>query len=298
MSGHVHAPHESGVLALVNGTASGAGDPSTLADVVAGEIRRAGTRAEAVVTESEEHLAQVLTDAGDRRVALVGGDGTLHAAVNRAAALPELALIPIGKANNIARALGIPTDLPGAASVAANALACPLDVLRVDTATGREWCIEGVSAGLQADARSRYSAENSGDVSGGAQAFAAALREFQPYELALRADGSPAYEGAAAQVFLSNLPYFGFGFRVDQLAEPRDGLFEAIVLEAESRIDVARLMWSVYRGRHLGRDGVRVTRAQDAVLTGPVPLAGDGTPLGTGSARVTLEQGRVKLAAP
>jgi hypothetical protein len=41
-----------------------------------------------------------------------------------------------------------------------------------------------------------------------------------------------------------------------------------------------------------------MARARDAVLTGPVPLAGDGTPLGTGSATVSVEQERVRVAAP
>jgi diacylglycerol kinase (ATP) len=296
----VNAPAERGVLAVVNGSASGVGDAGALLDQVTAAIAHAGAAVEGVVTESEEDLGRVLAEAeaDGRRVALVGGDGTLHAAVNQPVELPELAIIPTGRANNIARALGVPLDLRGAASVAANALACPLDVLGVETAAGREWCIEGVSAGLQADARSRYGGENSGDVRGGAHAFASALREYRPYTVALHADGAATYEGGAAQVFLSNLPYFGFGFRVDPLARPRDGLLEAIVLEAESRIDVARLMWSVYRGRHLGRPGVRVARARDAVLTGPVPLAGDGTPLGSGSATVSVEQGRVRVAAP
>jgi diacylglycerol kinase family enzyme len=298
MSGWVTPPSDEGVLAVVNGSASGAGDPAALAADVVAEIRRAGSAAEGVVTHSEAELADALANAAGRRVALVGGDGTLHAAVNQPVELPDLALVPTGRANNVARALGVPLDLRGAASVAANALSRPLDLLRVDTAGGREWCVEGVSAGIQADARSRYEGENSGDVRGGAQVFAATLRDFHPYALELSADGELAYEGAAAQVFLSNLPYFGFGFRVDPLAHPHDGLLEAIVIEAESRIDVARLMWSVYRGRHLGRRGVRLARAHDAVLTGPVPLAGDGTPLGTGSATVAVEQGRLRLAAP
>jgi diacylglycerol kinase (ATP) len=286
------------VLAVVNGTASGAGDPLALLDQVTAALREAGARSDGVVTESEEDLGRVLAEADGRRVALVGGDGTLHAAVNQPVELPELAIIPTGRANNVARALGVPLDLRGAASVAANALACPLDLLRVDTEAGREWAVEGVSAGLQADARSRYTGVNSGDVRGGAHAFASALREYHPYEVALHTDGAETFEGQAAQVFISNLPYFGFGFRVDPMAKPRDGLFETIVLEADSRVDVARLMWSVYRGRHLGRRGVRVAQAHDAVITGPVPLAGDGTPLGSGSATVSLEQGRVKVAAP
>jgi diacylglycerol kinase (ATP) len=283
---------------VVNGAASGAEDPALLLQTVTDEIRRAGARAEGVITQSEDDLVRVLGEAGDRRVALVGGDGTVHAAVNQPIALPDLALIPAGRANNVARALGVPTDLRGAASVAAHALARPLDLLRVDTDGRREYVVEGLSAGLQAEARSRYDGENSADLRAGAGAFAAALREFHPYDVELQADGAVSYEGSAAQIFLSNLPYFGFGFRVDPLARPRDGLLEAIVLEAESRIDVARLMWSVYRGRHLGRRGVRVARAHDAVLTGPVPLAGDGTPLGTGSATVTVDQDRVRVAAP
>jgi diacylglycerol kinase (ATP) len=292
-------PGEAGIIAVVNGSASGAGDPGALLDQVTAALADAGApHVSGVVTESEHELARVLGEADGRRVVLVGGDGTLHAAVNTGVELPELAIVPTGRANNVARALGVPLDMRGAASVAANALARPLDLLRVDTYAGREWAVEGVSAGLQADARSRYSGENSGDVRGGAQAFASALREYRPYEVALTVDGEEVYSGGAAQVFLSNLPYFGFGFRVDPLARPSDGLLEAIVLEAESRIDVARLMWSVYRGRHLFRDGVRVARAHDVVLTGPVPLAGDGTPLGSGSATVGVEQGRVRVAAP
>jgi diacylglycerol kinase (ATP) len=298
MPGSGMALHEERVVVVVNGTASGAGDPLALLDQVTAAVRDAGAGVDGVVTESEDELASVLAEADGRRVALVGGDGTLHAAVNQAVELPELAIIPTGRANNVARALGVPHDLRGAASVAAHALAHPLDVLRVDTGSGREWVVEGVSAGLQADARSRYTGVNSGDVRGGAHAFASALREYRPWEIALRTDGAEAFEGQAAQVFVSNLPYFGFGFRVDPLAEPRDGLFETIVLEAESRVDVARLMWSLYRGRHLGRPGVRVMRAHDATITGPVPLAGDGTPLGRGSATVSLEQGRVRVAVP
>ncbi len=298
MPGSGKALAEERVLAVVNGSASGAGDAVALLDQVTAAIAHAGAPVEGVITDTEDDFGEVLASADGRRVALVGGDGTLHTAVNLDLELPELAIIPTGRANNVARALGVPLDLRGAASVAAHALACPLDLLRVDTAAGREWAVEGVSAGLQADARSRYTGVNSGDVRGGAHAFATALREYHPYELALHADGATLHEGEVAQVFLSNLPYFGFGFRVDPLARPRDGLLEAIVLEAESRIDVARLMWSVYRGRHFGRPGVKVARVHDAVLTGPVPLAGDGTPLGRGSATVSVEQGRVKVAAP
>ena len=134
VSRHQNPADERGVVAVVNGSASGSGDAGALLDQVTGALSHAGVRrVEGVVTRSEEELAGVLAGADGRRVALVGGDGTLHAAVNASVELPELAIIPNGRANNIARALGVPVDVRGAASVAANALACPLDVLRVDT---------------------------------------------------------------------------------------------------------------------------------------------------------------------
>jgi diacylglycerol kinase (ATP) len=156
--------------------------------------------------------------------------------------------------------------------------------------------LEGVSAGLQADARSRYDGENSGDLTAGARALAGTVRRFHPYHVALSADGE-SYEGDAAQVFLSNLPYFGFGFRVDPLARPSDGLLEAIVIEAASRVDVVRAMAAAYRGTHLGRRGVHVLQAHEAQLSIPVPLAGDGTPLGVQTVRVRVDPGKVRIAA-
>ena len=56
-----------------------------------------------------------------------------------------------------------------------------------------------------------------------------------PERVALRVDGAPLFAGPAAQVFLSNLPFFGFGFHVDPFADPSDGILEAIVLESATR---------------------------------------------------------------
>ncbi|HEX2126298.1 MAG TPA: diacylglycerol kinase family protein, partial [Thermoleophilaceae bacterium] len=83
MPGSLKPPSDEGLVAVVNGSASGAGDPHALLEVVCAELRAAGARAEGVVTGSEQELGEVLAGAEGRRVALVGGDGTLHAAVNQ-----------------------------------------------------------------------------------------------------------------------------------------------------------------------------------------------------------------------
>src|SRR5207302_1777465 len=79
-----------------------------------------------------EHVVQVrrpsrlrqavdaLLDRGVDRLIVGGGDGTLSAAAARLAGRDVvLGVIPLGTANDLARTLGIPADLDGAAAVAA-----------------------------------------------------------------------------------------------------------------------------------------------------------------------------------
>jgi diacylglycerol kinase (ATP) len=286
------------LAAIVNGNASSAGDPNELLSAVLAPLAELSPGVRGYLTRSEDELRQALEQSAERRVVLVGGDGTLHAAVNAGVDLHEVALIPTGRANNVTRALGIPEDLQVAAELAATGEARPVDLLRVDTAIGTRYCVEALSAGLQADARSRYNGANSGDLRRGVQALAAALRRYEPYRVELTADGAPAYAGPAAQVFLSNLPFFGLGFRVDPVADPADGRLEAIVLPARTRSEAARLLVSTFRGSHLARPGVEVRRARTATLESPLPIACDGTPFGLGPASVTVEPGRLRLVAP
>jgi diacylglycerol kinase (ATP) len=230
---------------------------------------------------------------------LVGGDGTLHAAANAPLArLPELAIVPAGRANNIARALGIPTSRCGALGVAVDAPARPLDALRVVTPDRLEYAIEAVSAGFQAEARNGYSADNSADLRQGVSALVRALRRYRPYTAALRVGGSRIRSTTAAQVFFANLPYFGFGFEVDPGADPSDGRFETILLEARGRGRLVWLLGAARRGRHLGKRGVVRLASARAQLTEPLPLVADAVPLGTTTATVSVAAARLHLASP
>jgi diacylglycerol kinase (ATP) len=114
----------------------------------------------------------------------------------------------------------------------------------------------------------------------------------------LRADGAPAFEGPAAQVFLSNLPLFGFGFHVAPMADPADGRLEAIVLETASRRGVVKLLAAARRGEHLDRPGVTWRRAARAQLDSALPLVADAQPLGVTTATVTVAPRRLRLVTP
>jgi diacylglycerol kinase (ATP) len=228
---------------------------------------------------------------------LVGGDGTLHAAANAPLArLPELALVPAGRANNIARALGIPNDRHGALAVAAEASVTPIDALRVATPDRFIYALEAVSAGFQAEARADYQGENSADLRQGLRALVRAIRRYRPYRTAVRVDEEPIGSSSAAQLFFSNLPFFGFGFEVAPAADPADGRLDAIVLEARNRTRLLRLLIAARRGRHIGRRGVTRRRAERVRVSEPLPLVADAVPLGNTTATVSVEPARLLVA--
>jgi diacylglycerol kinase (ATP) len=288
-------------LLIVNGRASGIDDPERTATELKSILDELHAPADAAITSNEDDLFEALRGAlaTRRRVILVGGDGSLHDAANAPLGkLPELALVPAGRANNIARALGIPSDRTGALATAALAPARPLDVLRVETPERTLFAVEGVSAGFQAQARSGYEADNSSDLRQGVQALVQAVRRFTPFELRARINGQEVSSDAAAQLFLSNLPFFGFGFEVDPGADPTDGRLEAIIFEASARRTLLRLGAAAYRGRHLDRTGVSSFSTPYAELKEPLPLVADAVPLGTTTATVSVEPDRLRVAVP
>jgi len=284
------------VVLVVNANASGAAD---IAARATHELRAAGAAVRARPTADEAELAAVVGDSDGARVVLAGGDGTVHALANLdLPELPPVALLPAGRANNVARALGIPVDPRAAARLAVRGRPVRVDALRVETPERGLFAVEGVSAGFHAAARHRYDGTNSADLGAGVRALAAQLRAFRPEHLALRLDGVRFADRPVAQVFLSNLPYFGFGFHVDPFADAHDGLLEAIVLDARTRRSVVRALAAARTGRHLEGQGTAWRRARRASIDGPLPLVADAQPLGVTTAHVAVAPGRLRLVAP
>jgi diacylglycerol kinase family enzyme len=284
---------------VVNANASGAGGAAEVVARATQALRAAGARVRARLTADEHELADAVRDAEDRRLVLVGGDGTVHALANLDLPdLPPAALLPAGRANNIARALGIPVDWAAAATVAVRGRPTPVDALRVVTPERTVHAVEGVSAGFHAAARHRYDGTNSADLRAGVRALVAELRAFRPFAMELQVDGTAFIDRPVAQAFVSNLPFFGFGFHVDPVADPSDGRAEVIVLDARTRRDVVRVLRAARAGRHLDRASTMWRRSEEATFATPVPLVADAEPLGVTTATVSVAESRLRLVAP
>ena len=281
---------------IVNANASGVDSVRSVIRDAREALAHAGARSAAVATRSLEELAAVIADAGDRRLVLVGGDGAVHAAAN-AGLGGEFALLPAGKANNIAHALGLPRQWDPAAALAVRESARPLDLLAVEVAGRRMLAVEGVSAGFQAAARSGYTGENSADLRAGVAALLRELRRHHPYDAELLVDGEPL-SVTTSQLFVSNMRLFGYGFQVAPDALPDDGEADLVALPALSRAQLLPALAAVRRGTHVEDERVLSRRVTRVELRSPLPLVADAEVLGSGPATIELVPGALRLARP
>jgi diacylglycerol kinase (ATP) len=283
------------LLLVVNANASGVRRDPELVSRAAFALRGAGARVELRVTESAAELASVAADP-DRRLVLLGGDGTVHAFANLPFADAEAALLPVGGANNIARSLGIPTDLARAAAVAVRGSARSLDLIEARSSERRVLAVEGISVGFHAVARARYSAVNSTDLRAAVGAGFSAIRAYHPVPVALELDGD-AELAPFGQLFAANLPFYGPRLAVAPDADPADGLLDVVRIPARGRLDTIAALASLRRGRD-PHDLTR-TRARHVRLStgGRSPVIADTTDLGTGPVDLTVLPGALRIVA-
>ncbi len=96
---------------VVNGQASGAPSLAARDDLVA-RLRAFGADVELEVTRSLGELADVWRRQDGRRIVLVGGDGSVHAAANLEGPPRDVAVIPAGRANTSPAAPASPRAAP------------------------------------------------------------------------------------------------------------------------------------------------------------------------------------------
>jgi diacylglycerol kinase (ATP) len=272
------------IALLVNPT-SGKGRGARLLAPVSARLRAAGVEVVVIVgRDADEAFDLVRTvvagDPGVDGLVAVGGDGLVNLAVQVVAgtALP-LGIIPAGTGNDIARALGIPRDDPGAA--ADLVLAGATRAVDLGRADGR-WFAGVLGSGFDSMVNER--ANRMSWPTGRARynlAILAELRVFRPVPFVLELDGE-RWETEAMLVAVGNGSSYGGGMRVCPDARLDDGLLDLTVLGPISKPEFLRVFPSVYKGTHVRHWAVRVRRSRTVVLSSPgVTAYADGERVAT-----------------
>jgi diacylglycerol kinase (ATP) len=286
------------LVLVANANASGIAGRTGIVDGASSALRRYGARVETRLTGSVDELATLISEES-RRLVLLGGDGSVHAAANVAGPKPELALMPAGKANNLARGLGIPVDLDAAARLAVSGWARPVDAILASTPSRRYVAVEGVSIGFHAYARASYRADNSADLGAGVAAALGAVRRFHSLAAAVQSDDELEVV-RFGQLFVVNFPLYGPGLRVAPGADPADGLLDLVSVEATRRRELPAMLARLKNGTHLDRPGARHWQARRVRIAtgGHAPIIADTTNMGFGPVDLTVAPGALMVVAP
>ena len=289
------------VLALVNPVAGG-GRGAGVWLRVEPSLREAFPRLDLEVTEGPG-LAETLAARWVRRepeglLLVVGGDGTVHEAVNgllgEAGIAGPLGVVPSGTGNDFARSTGIPLD-PGAAAERlarwlSGAPAPParrVDLGRLSFrdrggAARSRLFLNSVSVGVSPRAN-RIARAMRGVVPGRLRyplGGVAAVLSGGAGRYRVTSGGAVRFEGEALNLTIANGPTFGGGLRISPGSSLTDGVLEQVII---GRLGVARAMLALgrlYGGTHAGMRGVSVTPVREALTiesgTGALLAEADG----------------------
>ncbi|MCA9509364.1 MAG: diacylglycerol kinase family lipid kinase [Myxococcales bacterium] len=305
-------------VAIVN-PESGSGRGARRWPVIEGKLREALAargELEVVATRGPRDATRAAREAalgGAVAVLAAGGDGTLSEVVAGvlaagAAETVALGLVPLGTGGDYPRTLGI-TDAEHAVDVIARGNERRVDAGRVeyvdDEGRAREgWFANEASLGLSAEVAHRVSraSKRLGGVAAFAQAAVRTIAAFRPAAVRVRVDEAVVHEGDATLVAIANGRYFGGAMRIAPDARLDDGAFDVVVGGELGKAElVARLLPSIYTGRHVEHPGVAVVRGRRVAveaLRGPVRLEADGETLGATPLRAEVLPGALRFLAP
>jgi len=267
---------------LIINPSAGGGRAGRILPEVEKALGRLGFRQTTIETRNLPHAQELAREAAEDGVLAIalGGDGLVGAVAAELAGYPGslLGVVPGGRGNDFARALGIPGDPDGACEVIAGGVARSIDLGSVD---GRRFaCI--ASAGFDSDANRIANAAPSW-LGGQVYAYGAlrALAAWKPATFVIDLDGVPrTYRGYS--IVAANSSCYGGGMRIAPDAELDDGLLDVVLTEHIGRLRFLLKLGKVFKGTHIHEANVHVLRGRELRIAAdrPFTIYADGDPIG------------------
>jgi YegS/Rv2252/BmrU family lipid kinase len=285
-------------FAIVMNPSSAGGKPLRLLPTVRGALTAGGGAIDLIETHDISHAAQAALAAADRgeTVVALGGDGLVGTLAGALRGSAPLGILPGGRGNDFARALGIPQDVHDACKVLLDGSERALDL---GEANGRAFaCI--ASVGYDSDAN--RIANEARFIRGNLVYLWAAIRAlvaWRPTRFAVTLDGRELeFEGYTVAV--ANSPYYGGGMKVAPAADPADGLLDVVFVKRSSKLRFLANLPKVFSGTHVGLDVIEIHRARAVEVRAdrPFDVYADGDPITTLPVTIRLVPEALRVIAP
>jgi diacylglycerol kinase (ATP) len=252
--------------------------------------------------EAAEKVCHRAVAEGIGALVAVGGDGTVHRAVQAVAGTEiGFGVVPAGTGNDFAAGTGVPADPLTAATAIAEAVrdgrATPVDLARVTTAQGDvRWFGAVLAAGFDAIVNERA---NRMRWPRGPRRYDLAIvlemARLRPRRYSLELDGlDRSFTGVLVAV--GNCRSYGGGMLICPDADPADGLLDVVVAAPLGRGALVRLKPRLRRGTHVSDPRVASYRAREVRIGAPEIIGyADGERIGALPLVVSCEPGAVRL---
>ena len=259
-------------------------------------------------TERPWHAAELAEQAvrdGHEVIVSVGGDGTANEVLNGlmqakapqpgSALPPAMGILCVGRGNDFAYGMGIPSDLETGCQVLAQNKRRTVDIGRVSGGDYPQGRYFGNGVGIGFDAVVGFEALKMKRLSGFPSYILAALKTiflyYQAPEVQILFDGQDI-RLHALMVSVMNGRRMGGGFRMAPAALQDDGLFDLCIAEQVSRGRIFGLIPHFMRGTQATQKEVRTAHASRLTvqaLQGSLPVHADGETICTHGVQLTLE---------
>ncbi len=287
-------------LSLIANPSAGGGRTGRALKRVEQTLTRLGLEHHTEQTQSLEHAQELAADAaaaGEVAVAF-GGDGLIGAV---AAALRHtdavLGVLPGGRGNDFARALGIPLDPVAACEVLASSAVREVDLGIVGSRT----FIGIASCGFDSDAN-RIANETRVVRGNLVYAYGAirALLSWRPAQFDVTIDGDGPRRVRGYTVAAANSKAYGGGMLLAPEASLEDGMLDVVIVGDVPKLTFLRLLPTVFKGTHTRQPSVQVLRAAEVKISAdrPFTMFADGDPIAELPVAVSVIPGAVRVIAP
>ncbi|GAB3533949.1 YegS/Rv2252/BmrU family lipid kinase [Arthrobacter tecti] len=248
-----------------------------VASFLASAAERHGSSFELARTADLDELDAALSGLDGRRLVLLGGDGSIHAAVQclhqsgSLAAVGPIGIIPVGTGNDLARSLEIPLDALKAAECVLSGRARTMELLLSEDRVA----VNAVHVGIGADAAAKGAAAKkklsrfkAGKLSYPLGAVAAGVSS-PGWNLSVRVDGELLHDGSRPLLMaaLGLGGTVGGGARLIPAANPHDGFVDVVLWESVGPAARVGYALGLKDGDHARRSDVRIGRGQTVEIT-------------------------------
>lgn len=244
--------------------------------------------------------ARIAVREGVDRLVVAGGDGTFHHVAQALVGTPcALGVVPLGRGNDFAADLAIPSELTAAFDWAQTGPVRRIDVGRVDDRYFTGYC----GVGFDSEA-ARYAYEAPAAFGGPLAYVYAVLRTLVTFRApSLRVDhDAGTFAGPAMFVVACNITRFGGGMRIAPAARFDDGALDLVIARELGKIALLRVFPKVYSGAHVDHPAVEIRRTAAATVEvdRSLNVACDGESVGRldgGRLEVSIEPAALKVVA-